>query len=132
MTEVDEKRLMQAIVILDKELSYFISKYNLFAFMSKEDIEDMRSDCIVVLIGTVKKFDPSLGYKLGTYIRHRIKGFFKDYLKKENKIRTIAVSYDNAEVKKEISNVLRLTEDEASKYLDKLNLNKEKYKEIFL
>jgi len=73
--------IQEGIVIVNKLFNSFVHTHRLKAFLSKEDLEDMKQDCYVEMIEVVNnKFKPCKGYKLSTYLTPRITGFMKDHI----------------------------------------------------
>lgn len=74
--------VIKALPAINKEVTYFTNKYRLKSFMSSEEIEDMKSDCIVHIIKLIEeKFDVNKKVKVFTYIQPRIIGFLKDHIR---------------------------------------------------
>lgn len=84
MTQEQRNKLVtNGIEIVNKIYSWFTYRYNLYSYMSKEDLEDMKQDAIVEMLYVVdNKFDETKKNKLSTYLTPRITGFFKDHIKK--------------------------------------------------
>jgi len=87
------KYINEILPILDNDFEYFVFNYGLYNYMSLEDMEDMKSECLVAIIETIEKFDVKRGVKLTTYIRPRINGFFKDYLRKNSSNRHKEIAF---------------------------------------
>lgn len=125
-----DKFILEGVSILDNELDFFKSRYNLCKFMSIQDIEDMRSDCILCLIDTIKRFDVERNFKLATFIRPRIKGFFKDYLKKENRNKILYQDFMDINIPNRIEHIKRLNKNQLDSLVSTLDLSNDKIKEI--
>lgn len=91
------KYLDESLKILKKEFSFFVAKYMVYKYMSKEDMEDMKSESTLFLLQTLPKFDESKNVKLSTFLGNRLTGFFKDYVEKFLKIKYINFSDSNKE-----------------------------------
>lgn len=127
---VRNKLIEQSLETIDKELKFFSNKHYLYRFMSKEDIEDMRSECILNLINTIEKFNSNRDIKLNTYIIPRIKGFFKDYLNKMRKEKERKNEALINEISKKIDNLLKLDNNQIILYLKELHLSKDNIRDI--
>jgi len=121
-----EQLILDGLKQVEKVHSIFVYRYQLFKHMSKDDLADMRQDCVVEMIHAVDRFDPGKKVKLATYLNPRIQGFFKDALKKRTKQRALrqaefaTVSVDF--VCGEIDEVLALSKEQATVLLEKLNI----------
>ncbi|MCK9369461.1 hypothetical protein M0R04_05945 [Candidatus Dojkabacteria bacterium] len=112
-----DELIKEGTLIVDKLLSCFTKKHHLYAFMSKEDIEDMRSACIVEIITRIDCFDSSRDVKLLTYLYPRINGFFKDYLSKEIRHRKTETGFILDRLSEVIDNYLDFSSEQAIQYL---------------
>lgn len=127
-----EERILYSVELIDKELSIFSSKYKISKFMSKQDIEDMRSGCILEIIQAIDRFDESKNVKLITFLCPRIRGFFKDFLRKENKIKYISISDLVESMGPKIDKVFSLDNNNINDYLNDLKLDNIDYQTIYL
>lgn len=128
-----EKKINIGIDLADRYLSIAIKKYNLIHYMSKEDIEDMRQDCVVQVIEAVNRYRG--GVKLTTFLVPRICGFYIDYIRKRSSNRRhenmyyyqqTAIFKDQDFTSKFLPIVL-MTDEQAMEYLDGLDINDDIY-----
>lgn len=134
--KIREERILSGLELVTKIHNIYTHRYQLFKRFSKDELDDMKQDCVVEMIYAVDRFDPSRNVKLSTYLNPRIQGFFKDELKKSSKLRMLQqtdlvdVSFDF--VCKEIDEVLSLNKDQAYLRLDSLNLSNDNIQDILL
>ena len=84
--------VVQSLGTIYNEVYRFVGKYNLTRFMSQEEVEDMRSSCVLHMIPLISKYDANKKSSLKTYVCRRSKWFLLDYIKKEYK--TSRQAYD--------------------------------------
>ena len=127
-SKVRKDRILEGFELVKKLHNIYIHRYQLFRYMSKDDLEDIRQDCVVEMIHAVDRFDVSKNVKLTTYLNYRIQGFFKDVFKHYAKQRqlsnkdTLDISLDF--VCKEINEILDLNKKQAFLYFSELNVSK--------
>lgn len=124
--------ILEGLKVLDKELSFHNAKYGVKRFMSDHDIEDMRGDAIVEMIAAVDRYDPSKNATLKTFISVRMRGFFKDYFRKESKYKNIRLEEKSEEMSDSIHNVMNMDITKAVIILDELNIGNEVYHNMYL
>ena len=125
-------QILYGVELIDKELSVFSAKYRISKFMSHQDIEDMRSGCILEVIQAIDRFDESKNVKLITFLSPRIRGYFKDFLKKENKIKYISITDLVETISPKIDKVFSLDDAYINNYLNELNLENIDYQTIYI
>jgi RNA polymerase sigma factor (sigma-70 family) len=79
----------EAIKIVELTCNHWIKRYQLHNYLAKEDIEDLKQDCVLAVLKVLKNFDPKKENKLSTYLRPRIDGTIKDFLSELNLENTI-------------------------------------------
>ncbi len=121
--------ILEGLTILNKEAEIFVNRYMLRRFMSKEDIEDMKSDCIIEIINKIESYDPTKA-KLGTYLGPRIKGSFKDFLRKQDTVKKGETKYFIETFHKEIVELFSLDSKGVTVFLKNLKIPNEHLKEI--
>jgi RNA polymerase sigma factor (sigma-70 family) len=94
MTKEQHNKLIdEGIETINKIYNWFIYRYNLYSYMSKEDLEDMKQDAFIEMVHVIdNKFDLEKKNKLSTYLTPRITGFFKDYIKQHLQRKDINIS----------------------------------------
>jgi len=116
--------------------SIFMHRYQLFKYMSKEDLADMKQDCIVEMIHAVDRFDPLKNVKLSTYLNPRIQGFFKDFLKKQTKqraLKQVEILEESLDfVCGEMEEVLSLNKEQAIVLLEQLNITSDNMEDLLI
>lgn len=122
----------EGLKYLDIELKKIIGRYNLRKYMYPEDIEDMRSDCIIEMIRYIEDFDPTRDVKLRTYLTPRIHGFFIDSLRKMSKIRNKESEYAVEKISQSVLDVFKLPQKQAETVFDSYNLTSENVKELYI
>jgi RNA polymerase sigma factor (sigma-70 family) len=127
-----EQLILQATRYIDKELSYTKVKYSLKRFMSKEDLEDMRSDCILEIIKYIQKFDPERGLQLQTYIMPRIRGFFVDFIRKDSRLKKLEEELIIERIEKEVTSILQLPISVVNNKLKNLHLPSSNIRELYI
>lgn len=128
-----DKLIFDGIQIVNNICSVFINKYQLYNFMSKEDLEDLNQDCIIEMINVVNRFDTKRNLKLITYLTPRIQGFLKDQLKKLNKQKMLELPKlvnISEYLKHTINEVFSLNKQQLVLKIKELNLTNSKIKNI--
>ena len=128
-----EELLNEGMDTTVKLFNTFVKQHKLRSFMSREDLEDMKQECLIEMIKVVdEKFDPSRGYRLATYLGPRINGFMKDYIgllvKHREPDNEVAVELFTAR----ISHVVRMPKPQVQAEIDKLNLGDDQVKDLML
>jgi RNA polymerase sigma factor (sigma-70 family) len=124
--------ILNGLAILDRELIFFKHKANLKRVMSDEDIEDMRGECVLDMIKTVKRYDPSRGTVLSTFLTPRIKGSFKDYLRKQSKYKQIRLDSMSKSIVEEIHKVMETDKSTITVQLDMLDVTDDTFHDILI
>jgi len=75
-----ENAILEGLELLERTLSIFLKKHSLYSMLSKEDIEDIKSEATINMIQAVDRFDKKKNVKLSTFLYSRLMGSFKDSL----------------------------------------------------
>jgi len=124
-----DKYILDGLEILDKEYEVFVNKYYLKRYMSKEDLEDMKSDVMIEMIHAIDRFDPSKS-KLSTFLSPRLKGAFKDCIRKESKIREKEIKLFLEKVSNDLDEALSAEPQKISECLKNFHITDAQYKDI--
>jgi RNA polymerase sigma factor (sigma-70 family) len=131
-----EKLILAGLKQVEKVHSIFVYRYQLFKRMSKDDLADMKQDCVVEMIHAVDRFDPSKNVKLSTYLNPRIQGFFKDALKKQTKQRALKqIEFIEESIDficGEMDEVLSLNKEQAIILLEELNITNDNIEDLLI
>ena len=131
--DIRKAYILEGMEITEKRFSIFVHKHKLYAFLSKESLEDLKQDCMVEMIMTVDKFDVTQRVKLVTYLLPRIDGFLKDFVKKQIKIApSVEMEKVLSIISIEIDKALKKDSDHTILDLEKLEVSEETIKELVL
>jgi len=136
-TQIKRKTLiLEGYKLVEKVHAIFVNKYQLYKYLSPDDLADMKQDCVVEMIKAVDRYDSKRGVKLTTYLNPRLQGFFKDQLKKQAKARALRQT-DYLDITLdfvccEIDEVLSLNREQATIRLDQLNISNDVIQDILL
>lgn len=127
-----DKLILEGYSLVVRLHRSFVSTYYLTKYLSKEDIEDMRQDCVIEIIRKINTFDPSRKVKLTTYLTPRIIGFFKDSLIREKQRRQPDLEKLLGSITSSIGVVFESNEKGVSKELERLNITNIDIKNLIL
>ena len=84
--------IFEGIQIVNSIVGSCMKRYQLHLYMSREDLQDLKQECLICMIGCIDRkensFDPNKG-QLSTFLSPRIHGFIKDYIDKFQKAKYI-------------------------------------------
>lgn len=117
----------------NKLFNSFVKTHRLRTFLSREDLEDMKQECLIEMIKVIDdKFDAKKGFKLATYLTPRLVGFMKDYIgsiiKRREPDNETAVELFAAKIK----SVVDLPRDQVSLEVDRLELTNNQVENLML
>lgn len=123
--------VVKSLGTIYNEVYRFVGQYGLRRFMSQEEVEDMRSSCVLHMIPVIGKFNINKNAKLKTYVCTRSKWFLLDYIKKEWKIKKLETDYAVEKVASKVNEVFILSEKQAEKMFSSYSLTSDNVKELY-
>lgn len=126
------KLILEGYALVVRLHRNFVSTHHLRKYLSKEDLEDMKQDCIIEVIGKISNFDHSRGVKLTTYLTPRVIGFFKDFLIKQKQLRQPDLEKLIDTITNSIGSIFESSESDINKQLEKLNITNTDIKGLIL
>ncbi len=125
------KYVDKGIEVAEIVYKYYVGRYQLSNFMSAEDLDDLRQECMVEMLSTLNRYDPSKA-RVNTFLTHRLRGFIKDYLKKQSKARKFTSKYIIEVMNDSPYDVFSASQEKISILLSNLNVSDKKIKELHI
>jgi RNA polymerase sigma factor (sigma-70 family) len=123
LTEQD-KLTNEGMDIVVRVCNFWVNRYQLNNYLSKEDIEDLKQECSLSVLKVIKNFDSTKGVKLASYLRPRIDGTIKDCLAAMNLDNRIVTELTLIEINSHLDCFRGMTNEQVTIKLDSLNTSR--------